>query len=162
VTVDLCRLTLAIVLVLLLVGCSAQPKDSLTTHPPASAETPASDPSRTLDVAEAVFRFQFGHNASGTQQNASAYYVSLLGGDPSPEFLDRFAGNEPPVKAQSGFREGGGLKFIVREITFASETEAEVTGGYYEGNLSSSQNTYYVEYRGGEWVVVRDVMNAIS
>jgi hypothetical protein len=47
------------------------------------------------DVREAVFRFQFDHNASGQQKTARAYCLAILTGekdsDPSSEFIKRFA-----------------------------------------------------------------------
>lgn len=56
-----------------------------------------------LDICEAVFRYQFEHNASGAQQKAKAYFLKIHNKDPSDEFLARFKGHTPPVKKGSDF-----------------------------------------------------------
>jgi hypothetical protein len=38
----------------------------------------------------------------------------------------------------------------------------KVEGGYYEGNLSSSGNTYTVKMENGKWAVTNDEMHWIS
>src|SRR5215510_15207871 len=105
------------------------------------------------DIREAVFRHQFYHNASGQQQRAKAYFLSIeTGEDPDDAFIERFKDNEPPVKKESqlknepgmfeketGFR---GLIFRIDSIKQISSNEVEVTGGYYENGLSASGNTY--------------------
>ncbi len=59
------------------------------------------------DICEAVFRYQFEHNASGLQQAAEFYCLSLgevtdKGNvDPSDELMRRFQGHRPPVKKVS-------------------------------------------------------------
>src|SRR5438105_4744129 len=45
------------------------------------------------EIAEAVFRYQFLHNASSRQQHAAVYFLSLRHKNPSKEFILRFAGN---------------------------------------------------------------------
>jgi hypothetical protein len=126
------------------------------------------------DIAEAVFRHQFQHNASGAQTNAAVYYVSIKGRDPDPAFLARFDGQVPPVKKKSehGVSKKGSvvdpksgrhaLTFSVDEITMKSPDEAVVRGGYGEGPLSASGNTYTVKRQNGKWVVTGNVMNWIS
>src|SRR5882672_11320855 len=50
------------------------------------------------DIAEAVFRYQFEHNASAIQQKANHYCLSLPDErSPDAAFLHRFDGNKPPV-----------------------------------------------------------------
>ncbi len=115
-----------------------------------------------LDIAEVTFRYQFEHNASGAQQKAQAYFLSVFNKDPSPEYLKRFEGNKPPVKNGSEFKIGNGLAFRVGAIKRVSETKVEVSGGYYEAGLSSSGNTYFVEKKDGKWVVTEDKMHWIS
>jgi hypothetical protein len=115
-----------------------------------------------LDIAEATFRYQFQKNASGAQQKAAAYYLSLFEKDPSPEFLKRFAQHKPPVRKGSEFKVGNGLAFRVITIKRVSETKVEVSGGYYEGDLSSSGNSYFVEKKDGKWVVTGVEMHWLS
>ncbi len=87
----------------------------------------------------------------------------------------KFYGNQPLVKKGSectvdmdkGVRDrqnGGkkGLIFHVAGIKWNSDTEVEVDGGYYEGGLSSSGNTYTVKKDAGKWKVIRNKMNWIS
>lgn len=130
-----------------------------------SAPEPAAAPTRAeqeLDVCEAVFRHQFEHNASGAQQKAAAYFLSIRDADPAPEFLARFAGHVPPVKAGSGFAIGKGLRFRVETIEWLTDDKVKVSGGYYEAGLSSSGNDYVVERDGDGWKVTDDTMNWIS
>jgi len=90
------------------------------------------------DIREAVFRFQFDHNASGLQQNAKVYFLSLGKGDkdPSDEFMERFRGQKPPVKKVSqgtvsvtGVKDKEtreqGLIFRVTSIKWISHTEID-------------------------------------
>ena len=132
-----------------------------------------------LDIREATFRYQFANNASGLKEHAGAYYLSLVdrngkSDDPPAKLLKRFAGNEPPVKKASESRasqaEGvvdkktgkRGLIFRIEAIRWISDTEAEVSGGYYEAGLSSSGNTYSLKKVDGRWQVTEAVMNWIS
>ena len=115
-----------------------------------------------LDIAETTFRYQFTNNASGAQQNAKAYFLSLFTKDPSPSFLKRFSKHKPPVKNVSEFEIGKGLKFRVNSIRRLDKTKVEVSGGYFEGGLSSSGCTYTVELKDKKWVVTQRKMKWIS
>lgn len=119
-------------------------------------------PKDGLDIAEAVFRYQFTNNASGQQQKAATYFLLLFGGNPDADFLNRFSGNLPPVKAGADFIIGTGLQFEVARIKRISDSVVEVEGGYYETGLSASGNTYRVEHIDGKWTVTRNQMNWIS
>jgi len=122
------------------------------------------------DIREATFRYQFLHNASGLQQKAKVYYLAVgeKSGDPSDEFMKRFAGHQPPVKKKSQSKGGmvgpqeGGLIFNVRQIKWLNDSEVQVEGGYYEAGTSASWNTYYLKKKDDHWSVTKDVMNAIS
>ena len=129
------------------------------------------------NIREAVFRHQFEHNGSGQQQKANAYCLSILldqkKSDPSDEFIKRFAGHKPPVRRASEChwtkvkvvenRTGrSALILFVSSITWVSDTEVTVGGGYEEANLSESGNTYTVKKQGGQWTVTEDRMNWIS
>jgi len=152
---------------------------ALTAAPTTSPTTrPSTVPARAAaedDIREATFRYQFQHNASGLQQKADVYFLSLSekDTDPGDEFLKRFVNHKPPVKKVSssvgrlgGVRDkdtgGKGLIFRVGGIKWVNETEAEVNGGYYEGGLSASGNTYFLKKQDGKWVVTRDEMHWIS
>jgi hypothetical protein len=140
-----------------------------------SHRAPSAGPERNKqeeDIAEAVFRYQFLHNASGRQQNAKVYFLSLRYRNPSDKFMQRFAGNTPVVDRVSDctedddirdiHTEAPGILFRITTIKWITPSRVEVSGGYDEGRLSSSGNTYYIEKRNGKWVVVRDEMHWIS
>ena len=130
------------------------------------------------DIREAVFRWQFEHNASEQQQNAKVYFLEIgeKGGDPSNDLIKRFAGNNPAVRKRSECsvdmrrrvgvldKKTGEKGFIlqVRRIEWKSDTGVDVKGGYYEHGLSSSGNTYTLIKEKGKWKVTNDKMNGIS
>ena len=128
------------------------------------------------DIREAVFRWQFDHNVSGQQKRAKVYFLSVgeKYGDPSDEFLKRFADNQPPVRKRSECTADAGkgvldkktgeqgLVFNVTRIQWKSDTEVEVEGGYYEAGLSASGNIYTLKKDQGKWKVVNDKLVEIS
>ena len=131
---------------------------------------------QTDDIREAVFRWQFDHNASGQNKKAQVYFLGIgdRGGDPTDEFMKRFADHKPPVRkvsacsadAGKGVRDKKtgetGLIFRVTKIEWKSDTEVRVKGGYYEAGLSASGNTYTVKKENGKWKVTKDKMDWIS
>ncbi len=141
-------------------GCAAN------TAPP--AENSSASPSRTAaveDIAEAVFRYQFDHNASALQKKAETYCLSLPGETmPSAELLRRFAGNHPPVAAANQCERKGvkNLFFRVQKLDWHGDNEVWVRGGYWEGNLNSSVEMFRVVNQNGKWVVKGARMEAIS
>lgn len=159
------HLAILFVLVILAVlstttGCAAN------AAPP--AESNAASPSRTAaveDIAEAVFRYQFDHNASAIQKSAETYCLSLPGETmPSAEFLRRFQGNHPPVAAANQCERKGvkNLFFRVQKLDWHGDNEVWVRGGYWEGNLSSSVEMFRVVNQNGKWIVKGARMEAIS
>jgi hypothetical protein len=134
----------------------------------ASTPPPPAGPGRLAaetDVAEAVFRYQFEHNASAIQQKADHYCLSLPNErSPDSAFLQRFQGNHPPVLSagECERKSGHDLFFRVQRFDWRSDTEVWVSGGYWEGNLSSSKESYRVRLKNGKWVVDGARMEAIS
>lgn len=122
------------------------------------------------DIREAVFRYQFEHNASGQQELAKSYFLSVEDGkDPEDEFMKRFTDHLPSVKkfsqAKGEFKKDGdldGLMFHIEAIKQIGPNKVEVSGGYYESGLSASGNTYTVERVKKKWIVTRDKMHWIS
>ena len=126
------------------------------------------------NIREAVFRYQFEHNASGQQQQAKIYFLSL--GErrsPRDDFMSRFKGHKPPVRKVSGAlvnslgvveKKTGrrGLLFQVTGIRWLGQNEVEVEGGYFESGHSASTNVYKVSRENGKWVVKEDRMREIS
>jgi hypothetical protein len=137
--------------------------------------TPRPAPDRAADargVLEAVFRYQFEHNDSGLQDRAAAYCLCVpdregrRGGerDPEPGLLELFRGRKPPVLPCSGCRVEGGrvvetregrpaLTFRVAALRWLGRDEAEVEGGYGEGNLSASGQRFRVVRGEAGWKV---------
>ena len=128
------------------------------------------------DIREVVFRWQFDHNASGQQKKAQVYFLGFHGkeGDPTDEFMKRFAGHIPSVRkasacesnAKQGVRDKTtgekGLIFRVSSVRWKSDTEVEVEGGYNESGVSASSNVYVVKKVDGKWKVTSDKMMTIS
>jgi hypothetical protein len=127
------------------------------------------------DIREAVFRYQFRHNASIQGNSARVYCISSENkADLSDNFMKRFAGFNPPVHKASdctidpykGVVEKAtgkrGLVFWVKSIKWISSTDAEVDGGYFEDGLSASHNTYIVSRATGRWVVSKERMTRLS
>jgi hypothetical protein len=129
------------------------------------------------DIREALFRYQFEHNASAQQQTAHDYYLAVgeEGADPSDEFMRRFADHKPLVHKASACRikpstgevvnkRNGkpGLRFRQGTITWVSAIEVTVWDGYDEANVSSSGNTYTLKRQNGRWYVTEDKMEVIS
>jgi hypothetical protein len=163
-------LTFCLVGALFSFGAPRISTDAERAHPGPNPElTPADED----DIREAVFRYEFAHNASGQQQNAKLYFLSVdKDKDPSDAFISRFKDHKPPVKKRSRAtgefevidKETGerGLIFRATTIKQLSEDKVEVDGGYYEAGLSSSGNTYAVERKDHKWVVTKDEMRWIS
>jgi hypothetical protein len=154
---------------------------------PLSAQFSASEtgrlPQSTIDsqLAEATFRYQFTHNASGQQSSTSAFCIGYGANpsrngdpfDPPKSFLARLSDIHPPVLPYSfcsstnagvianETREPA-LIFTISSVKCADNSHCEVEGGYYEAPLSSSGNTYSLERKDGKWVVVKDTMHWIS
>jgi hypothetical protein len=133
-----------------------------------AADPAAANSSRATaedQIAEAVFRYLFEHNASGMQKDAEKYCLSLPGEKmPGVAFLQRFKGNKPPVLAadQCDRKSGKNLFFRVQKVDWRKDGEVWVRGGYYEGNLSSSIELFQVVNENGKWVVKGARMEAIS
>jgi len=144
----------------------------------ACVAAPVNKAAEELDIREATFRYQFGKNASGQQQAAKNFYLAVPGGgkgtDPDDAFMKRFAGNKPTVKRLSECDSSDdkgvvdkktgerGLIFTTGAIKWVSDTEVEISGGYYEAGLSASGNTYFLKKVDGKWKVIKDVMHWIS
>jgi hypothetical protein len=142
------------------VGCASS-STGTTSSPAAAPSHAAAEP----EIFEAVFRYQFDHNASGMQKQAERYCLYLPGeASPDSAFLRRFEGNQPPVLAadQCERKSGKNLFFRINKLQWHKDNEAWVRGGYFEGNLSSSVESYRVLLKNGKWVVTGARMEAIS
>jgi hypothetical protein len=131
-----------------------------------------------LDAAEALYRHQIDHNASGGQRNVALLCLGAGAtpdrlADPPAGLLVRFGGHKPPVKGVSACRwndvgwaeRATGARAIVHyvtDLTCPTPTRCTARGGYLEGNLSASGNRYELERRNGRWQVTADTMEWIS
>jgi hypothetical protein len=129
------------------------------------------------NIRESVFLYQFAHNGSALGNKSAAYYLAIgtWQHDPSPQFIIRFQGLKPAVKPVSGCTtessvDGAvdprthqrGLIFTITQVRWLSNTRVEVSGGYWESGMSSSENIYTVDYRRGRWTVTSDKLVGIS
>lgn len=80
--------------------------------------------------------------------------------------MKRFKDHQPPVRKGSEItnrpRDLKGLMFRINAIKRITPNKVEVEGGYYEGPLSSSGNTYTVRRIKKKWIVTHDEMQWIS
>lgn len=150
--------------------------------PAPAAQPPPAATAEDDDLREVVLRHLFQHNASGQQGSAGIYCIAVEGqADPSPALLARFSRHSPRVlpasacsadvggveeAAPAGGRGRGsvarGLLFRINRIQRIGPDRANVDGGYYEGGLSASGNSYVVVREGGRWFVKSERMNWIS
>jgi hypothetical protein len=117
------------------------------------------------EILEAVFRYQFQHNASALQSKADRYCLTLpQDKNPGEDFLHRFNGNQPPAVSadECNRKKGNDLFFRIQNLDWRSDEEVWVRGGYWEGNLSSSVELYQVVRKNGRWTVAGSRMEAIS
>ena len=152
-------------LLLLSTVSSACAQNSVASDAPQVSTDSASRVAAEDQIAEAVFRYLFEHNASGIQKGAEKYCLSLPGEKmPGAAFLQRFEGNKPPVLAadQCDRKSGKNLFFRVQKFDWRKDGEVWVRGGYYEGNLSSSIELFQVVNENGKWIVKGARMEAIS
>ena len=156
--------TVLVAIIALSLGCSRQQgiKAEAQKLLVLQAHHPKCEQQWNLDMFEAVFRYQFKHNASAAQQTAKAYFLTILNRDPPDMFLARFNGSSPPVRKGSEFSIGMGLAFSIKSICRIDKNSVRVSAGYFEAGLSSSDNIYTVVSNNGEWVVVNDEMLWIS
>jgi hypothetical protein len=138
------------------------PLGAITANVASSEENRVNRAVEIQNVFETVFRHQFGHNESGAQERAGAYFLEIEKKDPAPGFLKRFAGHKPPVKRGSEFKKGEGVKFRIDTYKWVTDNEVELTGGYYEGNLSASGRAYTVVRTDGKWVIEKDEGRGIA
>jgi hypothetical protein len=124
-----------------------------SSGPPPSAEAQAHAEG---DIAEAVFRYQFEHNASTIRQGAERYCLSLPDEhNPDAVFLQRFEAVRPAVVAagQCTKKASRDLFFRVQKLDWQSDDEVWVRGGYSEGTLKATAESYQVHRRNGRWTV---------
>lgn len=126
------------------------------------------------NIREAVFRYVFLHNASGLQQDARVFCLSVNGRDPTAMFMSRFRNEKPRVIRSSECAKGGwsgvrgretgegGLLFELTEIYWYSDTEVYVDGRYYFAPLSAAGYSWRAVHERSGWIVRSEHMHWIS
>lgn len=111
-----------------------------------------------VDICEAVLRRQF----EITQAQAKAYFVGIENADPSPELMYRFALHKPPIKADSTFVQGAGVRIWISKIEMQSDSVAVVLAQHWTGNLGRGVYKHTVKKENGKWTVTKDELLAQS
>jgi hypothetical protein len=108
--------------------------------------------------------------------NASVYFVSVNGKDPTDEFLRRLQDIPRKIKKASEGKQTKsfpgwvvdkknkkpGIVFSANEIRWTNENEVEVEGGYHCGGLCAAGDVFTVGRNQGKWRVLRVRMKWIS
>ncbi len=154
--------TLGLLLLLLLAGCAKREGD------------------QTAAIQEAVFRYQFDHNASVGQQSAQVWFLAFgdpqeaRAIDPPKEFVARFSGLKSRIGtySEAGRTESGwvidkttkeyGVIFFVHDVRLTGADTAEAKGGYQQDGRSASGNTYKLKFGWRGWRVVSARLDWIS
>lgn len=112
-----------------------------------------------VNISEAVHRYQIDHCYSGAAPEL--WFLGRSDKDPSPEVMNRFKGDRPPVKGRSHMtnefrdRDTGkkGILILVEEITWVNDSEVEVTGGCIAGPRNGHGSRYHLKRENGSWQV---------
>jgi len=108
------------------------------------------------NIEEAVFRYLMDGFTDRT------YYLCIMGHDPEPQFLERFAGHVPPVQPGSAFWPGSGNLLTIDWIRAISELKAEADAEWYAGPLCAAGLRLTLELQDGVWVVTAQVVLWVS
>lgn len=99
-----------------------------------------------FDVFEALLRHQWDTTSE------KAYFISIDGKDPSPEFLKRFDVSIPAARRLSEYTQGAGLKLNIVKWSWTSDDIVEL-----ELNSSKVVNASTIRYtmkrNDGVWIV---------
>ena len=95
------------------------------------------------------------HGQSPPKDPTTHYYITVLGKDPSAELLAHFKTKKAAFHPGSTFRNGDGVAFEVKNITFEKRGTAAVEFEHYCGSLCGYSTTYCFEKRNGVWQFVK-------
>jgi hypothetical protein len=119
------------------------------------------------DIMEACFRYQFLHFDPCFQEMTNVFFLSISfaspSGDPSDDFMKRFAGHTPPVKRRSQCKplvvdkETGknGIILNIFLVTMVSETEVKVEGNNIYAPLDGFDCTYHLKKEKSKWMITK-------
>ena len=129
---------------------------------PQSSQMPTEAKGR-LALYEAVIRYQI----KSWQQKAHTYCIAINGVDAESTLLDRLRPfhverasachrlNQNPVMPVVDAKKKESVIFNLGTIRNLSDSEVEVEGGYFCGNLCVAQGTYHVVREPSGWHVLR-------
>jgi hypothetical protein len=149
---------------------------------PSCKETPTSPRSfqqfEEDDIRETVLRSYFFDNGSGLSTIVSTFYIEFITvdsldphdiprivarADPPDRFMNRFKGNNPPVKKASQCIYGPppidletgtiGLLFSIAGVKWISSMEADVYGEFRAGANNRGGDTFHLRKVDNKWVV---------
>ena len=133
---------------------------------------------QTAAIQEAVFRYQFAHNASVGQPH-QVWFLAFgdpheAGAiDPPKEFMSRFS-DLPRIGrlSEAGRSDSGwvidaktkepGVIFFVHDVRLAGSDSAVAKGGYQQDKRSASGNTYTLKFGWRGWRVTGASLDWIS
>lgn len=124
-----------------------------------------------VDIEIATFKYLFKNNASGLKQKATIYYLNIEGNynKTLSDVIKELDSNKPKVKDINEFdtlseEEKKKVKYLHFNI-YSMKLEngiVHVNCGYYEGNLSSSENVISLVKKRKKWKVVSNEILWIS
>lgn len=117
--------------------------------------------SEEMEIYEAVVRYQILHSAAGGRRISPAFVI-ICDKNPPAAFLERFDAHSPPVYAAQRYKGMMSVLYVLGPIDRPTDDSAIVSGGYHEGPMSASGNTYHLRRIDGVWKVVEDEMHWIS
>jgi len=125
---------------------------------------------REDDIREAIFRFEL-------KDRTSIIFLDIDHQDPSDTFMKRFSDVKLPIKKLSAIakpngrsqrwiydRSSGksGVALWVGKLTWISELNVVVDGGYYCGSLCAGRGDFYLTFKDGRWVVDKFDLKIVS
>jgi len=110
------------------------------------------------NICEIILRDQMELEKKWVTGQTSAYFIQILGNDPSDEFLARFAGHQPPVKKSFQWSQHQGTLLKAYDLKWLSDKSVEIRGSYYRASLCAGGCTYLIIRKWGRWIL-KDTYN---
>jgi hypothetical protein len=148
------RVFLTIALLILFSGCSSRQESNagVTVVPPKSL-------SDTDAIYSAIILTISTSSTPADMSNQKGFVLCVLGEDPSPALLESLKVSKItvyPCSASALVRSTNKpvIEFYIHEVISQSKNEVTVSANYYNANESTTDYTFVVVKKSGEWVVV--------